>query len=195
METRTGRTLREVIENPDFIVEEFLDLVETLAYSLSRREGIRGNRYVDNLISAGHLGLMETASKAAGVDRPYRRLKNFCFSGIRNAMIDEITRLRKHETRTQTNWEFEDIPLNYSPSEPMSQEEDHKILALAIQELPKKYRKAIQLTYGFNGQTRPLTDEESARVRGIPYKTQVTHKRRAIDLLRKNPRIVRHFSQ
>lgn len=195
MKTRTGRTLREVIENPDFIVEEFLDIVETLAYSLSRREGPIGKKYVDDLISAGHLGLMETASKAAGVDRPYKRLKNFCFSGIRNAMVDEITRLRRHEKRTQTNWEFEDTPLNYSPSEQSSQKEDHEILALAIQELPKKYRDSIKFPYGFDGQTRPLTDEESARVRGIPYKTQVTHKRRAIELLRKNPRIIKHFSQ
>jgi len=176
-----------VIKTAEDIAKEYLNLVRKIAYQLKIE-----NRHLDitDLLSAGNEGLAKAAIKAATEDRTEAKLRNYCFSAIRNAMLT-IVYGQESRPRTASLEQAENI-LN---PEPNLTNEDIEILRQSIKELPEKYRDSIKLPYGFNGQTRPLTDEESARVREIPYKTQVTHKRRAIELLKSNPKLAKHFAQ
>jgi len=176
-----------VIKTAEEIARDYNNLVVKIAYQLKTR-----NSHLDitDLLSAGNEGLARAAIKAANEDRPEAKLRNYCFSAIHNAMLT-IVYSQRHKPRLLSLEQVEDI----QEADQGLTGEDTEILKQGIKELPEKYREAIQLSYDFDGQTRPLTDNESAKVRGIPYKTQVTHKRRGINLLKSNPRLIKHFAQ
>ena len=70
----------------DKVVEEFLPVIKHLAYKMAR--GFENDNFVDDLVSAGIIGLLEVMEKYD----PTRgaKLNTFAYLRIRGAMIDEL---------------------------------------------------------------------------------------------------------
>ena len=68
------------------VIEEFLPVIKHLAYKMAR--GFENDNFVDDLVSAGIIGLLEVMEKYD----PSRgaKLNTFAYLRIRGAMIDEL---------------------------------------------------------------------------------------------------------
>src|SRR3989344_5815258 len=170
-----------VIKTADDIAKEYLNLVRKIAYQLKIE-----NRHLDitDLLSAGNEGLAKAAIKAATEDRTETKLRNYCFTAIRNAMLT-IVYGQESRPRTVSLEQAENIP---NP-EPNLTSEDIEILRQSIKELPEKYRRVIGLNHGLNGCPNQMTLVEVAEFLNKNYATIMTRSSRGIKLLKNNPRL------
>lgn len=174
----------------DLIIQEFEYLIRPIALRLAKK-----GHDLDDLLSLGNEVLVNAASRLVNEEfnpeRSYDTTRNYCSRSLYLKMLKRVMDEKKKKAREKNNlFDEDDIVSICDPSSIVSQQEEREFLMAFIKELPKKYRRAIELHYGFNGEDRPLTHREAADKQSIPYDTQLTHELRGLKLLRENPKIM-----
>ncbi|MEK6953299.1 MAG: sigma-70 family RNA polymerase sigma factor [Nanoarchaeota archaeon] len=180
----------ELRKSRDLIIQEFEYLIRPLALRLAQK-----GHDLDDLLSLGNEVLVNAASRLVNEvfdpKRSYNTIRNYCSRSLYLKMLKRVMDEKKKRRIVKTNLSDDDnVAIICDPSSRLPQQENRALLMTCIKELPEKYRTAIELHYGFNGEDRPLTHREAADKQDIPYDTQLTHELRGLKLLRENPKII-----